>query len=156
MSRSHSRSIYPWLSVYVKDVCEEVSPKIKTINVIHTMEEIIRYEIIVSTAFLLFGIFFLLWRHPWHSGSAGVLVNRSSKQSCTMGMIHNKIHIISPGCPRPTIAFKCRIMAANTIHSLIHSHLFFSFLVQGCLRCLQGVQGHFFCPLWILFILYSL
>ena len=32
----------------------------------------------------------------WH---AGLLVNTSSNQSCTRGMIHNKIHLISPLSP---------------------------------------------------------
>ena len=32
------------------------------------------------------------WQH------AGLLVNRLSDRSCTGGMIHNKIHLISPGC----------------------------------------------------------
>ena len=29
----------------------------------------------------------------------------------TWGMIHNKIHLISLGCPRSSIALQCRIMA---------------------------------------------
>ena len=32
-------------------------------------------------------------------------------QSCTWGMIHTKVHIINPSCPRPSIAIHCRIMA---------------------------------------------
>ena len=39
----------------------------------------------------------------------GLLVNRSSDQSCNLGMIHHKIHFINPGCPRPSIAEQCSI-----------------------------------------------
>ena len=34
-------------------------------------------------------------------------------------MIHNKIHLTSPGCPWPSIALQCRIVAQNTIHFII-------------------------------------
>ena len=37
--------------------------------------------------------------------STGLLVNRLSYWSCTRGMIHNKIHPISPSCPRPSISW---------------------------------------------------
>ena len=60
-----------------------------------------------------------LQRFPWiidilpfcNQLLAGLLVNRSSNQSCTWGMNHNKIHLIRPGCPRPSIALQCRIVA---------------------------------------------
>ena len=39
----------------------------------------------------------------WH---AGLLVNRLSDRSYTRGMIHNKIHLFSSGCPRPRIALQ--------------------------------------------------
>ena len=39
-----------------------------------------------------------------------------SDRSYTRGMIHNKIHLISQGCPRPQ---KCRIKAYNTIYSFL-------------------------------------
>ena len=42
-------------------------------------------------------------RHPQYSGST-LLVNRFGDRSYTRGMIRNKIHVISPGCPRPNIA----------------------------------------------------
>ena len=32
-------------------------------------------------------------------------------RSCTRGMIRTRIHIICPGCPRPSIALQCRIVA---------------------------------------------
>ena len=32
-----------------------------------------------------------------------MLVNRSSDRFCTRGMIHTKIHLINPRCPRPSI-----------------------------------------------------
>ena len=51
------------------------------------------------------------WQH------AGLQINRSSDRSCTWGMIHIKIHLISPGYPRRSIALQCRIVAFNTIHS---------------------------------------
>ena len=56
----------------------------------------------------------------------GLLVNRSSGRSCSRGMIHNKIHLISPGCPRPNTALQSRIVALNSIHfihiiSLLHT-----------------------------------
>ena len=36
-------------------------------------------------------------------------------RSCARGMIHN-IHLISQGCPRPSLAVQCRIIALNTNH----------------------------------------
>ena len=39
-----------------------------------------------------------------HWSHAGLLINRLSDRSCTKGMIHNNKHLISPGCPRPSIA----------------------------------------------------
>ena len=53
---------------------------------------------------------FLLPGHPWYSRSAGLLVNMSSDRSCTRGMFHNKIHLISPGCPRPSIALTVQLL----------------------------------------------
>ena len=50
----------------------------------------------------------------------GLQVNRSNVQSCTWGMIHTKIHLISPDCPCPSIALRYRIVAVNTIYSSIH------------------------------------
>ena len=35
-------------------------------------------------------------------------IDRSSDQSCTRGMIHNKIHRISPVCPWPSITLKVK------------------------------------------------
>ena len=32
------------------------------------------------------------------------------------------IHLISPGCPRPSIVLQCRIMALNTIYAYSHTH----------------------------------
>ena len=37
---------------------------------------------------------------------AGLLVNRPSDRSCTRGMIHNKIPLISRGCPRSSVALQ--------------------------------------------------
>ena len=34
-----------------------------------------------------------------------------SDRSCVRGMIHNKIHRIRPGCPRPSIALQCRVVS---------------------------------------------
>ena len=31
-----------------------------------------------------------------------------SDRSCAWGMIHNKLHFIRPGCPRPRITLQCR------------------------------------------------
>ena len=39
------------------------------------------------------------------------VTNRSNDRSYARGMIHYKIHLIRPGCPRPSIALQCRIMA---------------------------------------------
>ena len=39
------------------------------------------------------------------------LVNRLSDRSCTGGMIHNTIYLISPGCPRLSVILHCRIVA---------------------------------------------
>ena len=49
--------------------------------------------------------------------------NISSDRSCTRGMIHNKIDLISSDCTRPSIALQCRIVAWNTIHFILF-HLF--------------------------------
>ena len=43
--------------------------------------------------------------------SAGLLANMPNDRSCAWGMIHNKIHLIRQGCPRPSIALQCRIVA---------------------------------------------
>ena len=47
--------------------------------------------------------------------AAGLLVNRSSDQSCTRGMIHNRIHLISRSCPGPCLALQCRIVGLKTL-----------------------------------------
>ena len=52
------------------------------------------------------------WGRPWYSGSA--LDCRSSDRSCGRGMIHNNIHVICLGYPRPSITLQCRIVAQNT------------------------------------------
>ena len=52
----------------------------------------------------LLGASVVQWQH------AGLLANRSSNWSCARGMIHNKIYLICPACPRPNIALQCRIM----------------------------------------------
>ena len=38
-------------------------------------------------------------------------VETNHDQSCTRGMIHYKIHLIIPGCPQPSMALQCRIVA---------------------------------------------
>ena len=44
----------------------------------------------------------------WTVGlSISLLVIKSSDQSCTIGMILSKIHLISLGCPRHSIALQC-------------------------------------------------
>ena len=48
--------------------------------------------------------------HPWHSGSMLDCWLTGRAINCTWGMICNKIHLISPGCPRPSIALQCSIM----------------------------------------------
>ena len=42
---------------------------------------------------------------------AGLLVNRTSDQSYTWSMIHNKIHLIIAGYPQPSITLQYRIVA---------------------------------------------
>ena len=49
-----------------------------------------------------------------------MLVNRSSDRFYTRGMIHNKIHLISPCCPRPSIASTVQSRGLKH-HSFIHS-----------------------------------
>ena len=44
---------------------------------------------------------------PWYSGSA--LDCWSTGRYCTNGVIQNKIHLITPSCPRPSIAFTVQI-----------------------------------------------
>ena len=51
---------------------------------------------------------------------AGLLVNSSSDQSCTRDMIHNKFNLISPGCPRPSIALNCRIVKYHSSFIVLH------------------------------------
>ena len=41
-----------------------------------------------------------------HGTVAGLLVNRLSYWSFTRGMIHIKLHLISPGCPKPSISLQ--------------------------------------------------
>ena len=60
-------------------------------------------------ASLLVGADMAQWSHAKRS--------RSSDRSCTWGMIHTKIHLISPGCPDPGLALQCRMVSWNTIHS---------------------------------------
>ena len=48
---------------------------------------------------------------------------KCGNQSCTWGMIRTKIHLISPGFPRPSSAIQCRIVALNSIH-LFHYSFF--------------------------------
>ena len=51
-------------------------------------------------------------------------VNRSSDRSCIWGLIHMKNHLISSGCPRPSIALQCwsncGLREFAFIHSFIH------------------------------------
>ena len=37
----------------------------------------------------------------------GLQVNKSNNRSCIRVMIHTKIHLISPGCPWPSITLQC-------------------------------------------------
>ena len=54
----------------------------------------------------------------YHSSIIQIGVNhRTGDESCTWDMIHNKIHLISQGCPRPSVALQHRIVARNNIHS---------------------------------------
>ena len=46
---------------------------------------------------------------------------------------HNKIHPISPGCPRPSIALQCRIVALKTIHYVHHTQIHIAFIPQAVL-----------------------
>ena len=64
----------------------------------------------------------------------GQQVNRSSDRSCTRSMIHNKIHLINPSCPRPNIALQ--LQNCGLKH---HSFHFTSF---------HYTQVHFVCLLY--------
>ena len=60
--------------------------------------------------------------------AVGLLVNWSSDRSCTRGMIHNKLSLISPGCPRPCIALQLsnRGLQHHSVsfwHDNIHVHV---------------------------------
>ena len=61
----------------------------------------------------------------------------------TRGMIHGKIHFISPGCPRPGIAIQCKIMANNTNHFIFYYYsdfvvsLFFRQFNKALNTCLK-------------------
>ena len=48
---------------------------------------------------------------------AGMLVKRLSDRSCTRGMIHNKIHRVSPGCPPPSIGLQVEAYDTNHFNS---------------------------------------
>ena len=50
----------------------------------------------------------------------GLKVNKSNDWSFTWGTIDIKI-LISPGCPGPSIALQCRIVALNTIASFMYT-----------------------------------
>ena len=56
-----------------------------------------------------------MWGQLWHSG---LQVNSSNNRSCTRSMIHIKMHLFSPGCSLPSIAFQCRVVALNSIYFL--------------------------------------
>ena len=61
--------------------------------------------------------FILCLRAPVvQSYNAGLMISRSTDRSCTRGMIHNTILLISSCCPRRSIALQCRIVALKTIH----------------------------------------
>ena len=53
---------------------------------------------------------------PYDSARYVAFCRRIQYRSCTRDMIHNKIHLIIQGCPRPSIALQCRIMSSNTNH----------------------------------------
>ena len=51
---------------------------------------------------------------------AGLQVSKLSEWSCTWGMGHSKIHVISLGCPQPSVALQCWIVAPHhSFHFLI-------------------------------------
>ena len=50
------------------------------------------------------------------------LANRSSNQSCTWGMMLNKIHLIRPGCLWPSIALT--VQNRGLKHQSFHFHFF--------------------------------
>ena len=86
------------------------------------MSESVASESQTGNCYRILGVSVVQWQ------CAGLLANWLSDWSCARGMIHNKIHLICSGCPRPSIALQCRIVAKNTNHFisivLLSSQLF--------------------------------
>ena len=61
--------------------------------------------------------------HMGHDSYRGTVVARwTAGQQVERFMIHDKIQLISQGCPRPSIDLQCRIMACKNIHSFESYH----------------------------------
>ena len=61
--------------------------------------------------------------HPWYNSSAlDCWSTGLSDRSCTRGMIHAKIHLISRGCPRSSIALQVQNRGLKH-HSFIYSFI---------------------------------
>ena len=89
-------------------------------------------------------IIYIKQGHRYYSGSAldCCMVNRSSDLSCTRGMILNRIHLISPGCPWPRIALQVqnRGVKHQSFIPYISKHTDILFSLKICFeetRCLQ-------------------
>ena len=43
---------------------------------------------------------------------AGLQISKSIERSCTWSMIQTNMHLLNPGCPRPSIALQCHFLVA--------------------------------------------
>ena len=65
---------------------------------------------------------------------AGLLVN--SNRSCSRGMLHNKIHLISPGCPWPSTV---QIYCLNHHSTTCDTSFFYSELTKLDVKAIMSV-----------------
>ena len=81
---------------------------------VHCLQAVVIHNIQTNTLAVIRSVI-LCWIYASTGGVRGtmetrwtawLLVNRSSDRSCTRGKILSKIHLISPGCPRPSIALQ--------------------------------------------------
>ena len=58
-------------------------------------------------------LYYFLWGHPWHSGKALDCWSTSRVIDPAPVNDSTNIHLISPGCRRPSIALQCRNVGYN-------------------------------------------
>ena len=76
-----------------------------------------------------------------------------SDRSCNRGMIHNKIHFSSPGCPRPSIALQMqnRDLKHHSFHLLQSEYTIvnvsYVIRIEGFVACMVACFTHIFLSL---------